>query len=301
MFKTLKTYAISTLLLASVTVGAQAAEVTLKGASGLTLAANLELADGKSVADGVILFTHGTFSHNKHELVTTMQGLLAERGYSSLAPTLSLGVDMRKGPYDCAVPITHKHTDAMAEMGEWLNWLKGEGATSVAVMGHSRGGNQTAWFAAREDDPTITKVILWAAQTWTMADTAAGFKKRHGRDLAGAFTEAQALVDAGKGDQMMKGSGLLYCPGADVTAASFADYYANDERMHTPKLLELINKPVLVIAGTEDTVVPDLIEAVKPMADGVKVQLAVIEDSGHFFPEFYSEDAADAIDEFMAQ
>jgi len=298
MFKTLKTSLFASVLCL---VGglAHGEGVSIKSPDGLTLNANLELADGKTMADGVVLLTHGTLAHNKMEIIVSLQKLLAERDISSLAPTLGLGVDNRTGMYDCTVPATHKHSDAMVEIGQWLNWLKGQGVSDVVLAGHSRGGNQTAWFAARENDPVVSKVVLVAPATWDAKAAAKGFEKTHKQPLTKVFGEAQAMADAGKGAEFMKGVGVLYCPGADVTADSFISYYEKDERMHTPTLLPMIAKPVLVVAGSADTVVEGLIEAVEPMADGEKIELAVVEDADHFFLDFYAEDAADAIAEFI--
>jgi len=299
MFKTLKQGLVTIALLSVSTSAVLAADVTLKSPDGLTLNANLELADGKTVADGVVLLTHGTLAHNKMELIVTLQKLLAERDISSLAPTLSLNVDNRTGMYDCKVPSSHKHSDAMIEIGLWLEHLKGQGATNVVLAGHSRGGNQTAWFAARENDAAVSKVVLIAPATWYSDKEDAGFKKNHKQDLAKVFADAQALVDAGKGGEFMKGVGVLYCPGADVTAASFISYYEKDDRMHTPNLLGMISKPVLVVAGSEDKVVAGLIDAVTPMAEGDKLQMVVVDEADHFFLDFFAEDLADAIAEFV--
>jgi len=299
MFNTLKLAVVSTICLLATLTSPRADEITLGGAGGLTLTANLELADGKSITDQVVLLTHGTLAHNKMEIIVALQSALSERGISSLAPSLSLGVDTRTGMYDCAVPHTHTHADALDEIGLWLNWLKGQGTSDVVLAGHSRGGNQTAWFAAREPNPLVSKVVLIAPATWNEAKAARGFKKSHQRDLAGALAEAQALVAAGKGAQMMKGMGVLYCPGADVSAASFVGYYQPDERMHTPNLMASIGKPTLVIAGSEDTVVEGLIPATQPFADAGTVDLVVIDGAGHFFLDFFAEDAADAIAAFI--
>lgn len=301
MFNTLRSSAIALGLVLCGAFAVQATEVTLENGQGQTLAANLELADGKTVEDGVVLLTHGTLAHNQMEIIAALQAALKDRDISSLAPTLSLGVSKRTGMYDCKVTHTHKHSDAMTEIGLWLNWLKAQGAGDVVLAGHSRGGNQTAWFAAREPDPVVSKVVLIAPATWDAAKAADGFAKRHGRPLADVMAEAEALINAGKGDQVLKGAGLLYCPGSDVTAASFEDYYRVDERFHTPNLMPTIGKPTLVVVGSEDNVVEGLIEATQPLADAGTVELVVIEGADHFFLDFYAEDLADTVEAFISE
>lgn len=297
----LKTFALVAFFLGFAAPAVQAADVAIQGPKGLTLTANLELAGGKTVKDGVVLLTHGTLAHNKMEIIVALQQALKDRGVSTLAPTLSLGVDKRQGMYDCAVPHTHQHKDALDELALWLTWLKGEGAQNIVLAGHSRGGNQTAWFASRDPDAAVSKVILIAPATYDPKKSAQGFEKAHKRPLKDALAEAEALVNAGKGQQVMKGAGVLYCPGADVTAESFVSYYENDGRMHTPELMPLIRKPTLVIAGTEDTVVEGLIEATRPLADKGTVELVVIDGADHFFQDLFAEDVADAMAAFIAR
>ena len=60
---------------------------------GLTLNADLELAGGKTLADGVVLMTHGLLAHKGMEIMTALKGLLAERGLNTLAINLSLNLD----------------------------------------------------------------------------------------------------------------------------------------------------------------------------------------------------------------
>lgn len=289
---------LSLFILAAVVRPAAADPVALTH-KGLEVSANLKLADGKAVSDGVVLLTHGTLAHNKMEIIAALQDLLAERGISTLAPTLSLGISKRTGMYDCKVTHTHRHADALDEIGLWLNWLKSKGAKHVTLAGHSRGGAQTAWFAATRDDPVVDKVVLIAAATWDAAHAASGFKNAHKADLAGVLATAKALVAAGKGGEVMKGAGVLYCPGADVTASSFAGYYDGNANFDTPSLLPKIAKPVLVAVGSRDTVVPDLPARVRPLADGKKVTYVEIAEADHFFADLYGEDLADAIAAFV--
>ncbi|UCE89989.1 MAG: alpha/beta fold hydrolase [Pseudomonadota bacterium] len=266
----------------------------------LTLNANLVMADGKTLKDGVVLMTHGTLAHNAMEIMSTLQELLAERGESSLAINLGLGLDDRHGFYDCATPHTHRHTDALDEIGIWLNWLQSKGATSVVLLGHSRGGNQTAWFAAERDDAAIKAVVLIAPATWSEKYAATDFERRYETALKPLLKNAQDLVAAGKPETWLEHTDFIYCKDTKVTAQSFVSYYQADPRRDTPYLLKSIRKPILVFAGSEDKVVKDVDTKVAPHADGKKISLVVIEGADHFFRDLYAEDIADAIGEFLS-
>ena len=61
---------------------------------GLTLKANLETTETWR-ARPVVLLTHGTLTHRGMEIIAGLQAMLAERGLSSLAINLSLGLDDR--------------------------------------------------------------------------------------------------------------------------------------------------------------------------------------------------------------
>jgi len=282
----------------SMTAKSAAKEVKLTH-EGLTLNANFTTADGKKISDGVILITHGTLAHNGMEVIKAMQSLLAERGWNSLAINLSLGLDSRYGMYDCSVPHKHLHTDALDEIGVWLNWLKSKGAGEVVLMGHSRGGNQTAWFAAERPDAAIVKVVLLAPQTWNEEAAKESYNKRFGASAAAILARAEKLVAQGKGNHMLDKIGFIYCKDASTTAAAFVSYNKPDLRMHTPALLAKISVPVLVVAAANDKVVKGLVKAVEPLADDQKITLKIIDEANHYFLDFASEDAADRIDEFL--
>ena len=293
--RSLITFNAAVLLLASLVSHAE--EVFLKH-QGLTVTAHLETSGDDWARKPVLLMTHGTLAHNRMEIMQTLQNALKERGYSSLAINLSLGLNERKGMYECATPHTHRHTDAVSEIGVWLDWLKSKGASSVVLLGHSRGGNQTAWFAAEHDNALIRSVILVAPQTWSEKYAADDYQRRFNKSLAPQLAKAEKMISSGKAEQMMKGVDFVYCEKTSATARAFASYYKADKRMDTPYLVEKITKPVLVIAGSEDTVVTGLVEKMRPLAKGERV-LSVIDGADHFFRDLYAEELADTAVEFI--
>jgi hypothetical protein len=94
---------------------------------GLTLNADLTRASGKTLADGVVLIVHGTLAHNRMETIRNLSDVLVDRGLSTLAINLSLGLDDRHGMYDCKFAHRHRYLDSGREIGAWLNWLKTRG------------------------------------------------------------------------------------------------------------------------------------------------------------------------------
>jgi pimeloyl-ACP methyl ester carboxylesterase len=267
----------------------------------LTLNANLEKVGDNWPEGPVILITHGTLAHNAMEIIEALQGLFAENGYSTLAMNLSLGLTDRHGMYDCATPHTHKNTDALDEIGLWLEWLKKEGARKVVLLGHSRGGNQVAWFAAEHDDPAVTAVVLIAPLTWNEAYAAKDYERRYGKPLAPVLNEARKRAASGQAEAWLEHTDFLYCKDTRVSPQAFLSYYAPDPHLDAPYLFPSIKKPVLVFAGTEDQVVKDLAERLAPLAEAETIRLQAVDGADHMFRDLYAEELVEAVAEFLGE
>ncbi|MFO8024513.1 alpha/beta hydrolase [Thiohalophilus sp.] len=292
-----------TLLLITFALGSGAAQAKQVQTDYKDLKLNAELvqADGSSLEEGVVLMVHGTLAHGQMEIMKGLQNVFKEYGINSLAINLSLGQSDREGMYDCQDTHRHKHTDALDEIGLWLNWLKDQGAQNITLLGHSRGGNQAAWFAAENDDPQLRRVTLIAPQMWDMKYERKNYQERYDTELQPIFNKAKKRVKQGEGDTLMEKTDFIYCEDTTVSAESFVNYYKDDAHKDTPGLLKQINEPVLVIAGTEDTVVKGLEKRVEPLADGEKVKLEVIDGANHMFRDLYLYDIADQVQALIEQ
>jgi pimeloyl-ACP methyl ester carboxylesterase len=288
-------FALLAMVLALLGTASSRAEDVATRHRGLTLNANLELAQGKGLEDGVILIAHGLLAHNRMELIASLQRLLKERRLSTLAITFSLGVDDRRDFFDCGRLHAHRPADALDEIDAWIGWLKMQGATEITLMGHSQGGAQAALYAAERNDPAVGAVVLLAPATFDPERVAASYEQRHGAPLAPVLAKAQELVSSGRGVTRIERVGFLSCENATATAASIAAWYAPSPLRHTPNLLPRIPQRTLVIAAGADAIVPDLIDQVRPLDGQGNVTLNVIDGADHFFLDLYADDAADAI------
>ena len=116
------------------------------------------------------------WAHKDMEIIANLQTLLADEEINSLAINLSLGIDNRQGPFDCAVPHEHRHEDAAAEIATWIEWLKGQGVDQVLLAGHSRGGSQVAAYSQNADAIVMGQVLI-APSTWSRKYAAKAYQR----------------------------------------------------------------------------------------------------------------------------
>ena len=281
----------------SVNLNAETVELPYQG---LTTSANLETTGDNWQEGPVVLMLHGTLAHGEMEIMSTLQTLLLDYDTSSLSINLNLGLDKRTGMYDCAVTHTHKHTDSLNEIDLWLNWLKNQGVKSLALLGHSRGANQIAWYASENDDnASISHVILIAPGIIGPGELAKDYQKNYKKPLQPVLDKAKSLVDAGKGSEVMQNTDFIYCPDTQVTAEAFVNYYQGNDNFYTPGLVEKISKPVLIFAGSEDKVVDNVMTEMSKLSDADNIQLISIDGADHFFRDLYAEEIIESVVEAL--
>jgi pimeloyl-ACP methyl ester carboxylesterase len=266
---------------------------------GLTLNANLELAEGKTLQDGVVIVLHGSMAHNRMEIIEASQQALADNDQSSLAINLSLGVDNRHGFYDCSLPHRHTSEGGVDELGAWVAWLREKGVAGIVIMAHSRGANQAMVYAVEAKNPAVTHLVLIAPNT---SPPKPQYEARFGEIYDENIERVQKQIDAGKGGELIENLDFLYCPRASVSADSFNSYNGVDDKFRQFQMyLPQVQIPTLIVTGTRDEIEPDIVEDLAPYADGRRIRIGVIENAGHFFQDFNIEEAVEAAVEFIAE
>ena len=258
----------------------------------LTVNANLELAKSRSLEDGVTLIVHGLQAHNRMEIIEAIQQTLLQSGRSSLAINLGLGIDNRRGFFDCNWPHRHGFDEAVAEIQAWIDWLREQGAGPISLIGHSFGGTQALTYLNRYRDSPVNRLILLAPATRRYDRLKSEYLERYQKDLDTVLASAQAMIESGNGNQLMQNVDFFFCPRTRVSASSFYDYYRKDGAFaRLPEYLRRVEVPVLVIAGSNDERQPDVIRLLSPETGGRDKRLVIIENAGHFFLDLNIEEA----------
>lgn len=276
---------------------ANAKEIILQH-KGLKLNAELELADGKSIGEGVILITHGALGHRSMETIEYMRKLIKEHEYNTLAINLSLGITHRHGMYNCENTHRHKNQDAIEEIGIWVTWLKHQGVEQVTLLGHSRGGAQTALYAVKKTSQPVKSLVLLAPAT-AANTSAAAYKRRYNLALEPLLHKAKQMVSNGKSEAVLEHVGLLTCRDTSATADTFVSYYDQNPQLDLLSILPDIEAPTLVIVAGDDRVVVDLDKKLEPILGGSLAQMKVVDGADHMFRDLYADDAKEMIHEFL--
>jgi pimeloyl-ACP methyl ester carboxylesterase len=249
------------------------------------LNANLEIPEGRNLGDlGIAIVLHDALGFHGEPTIAALQKNLKVRGIATLAVTLSLGVDDRKGPRACDQPHAYTEADAAAELERWLDWVAHNGVRAVDYIGFSRGGAQLVDFLQKQKGGR--RVVLLAPALPAGPEIAGAYRKAFNQELAIALEAARAKpAETRRVD-------YLSCRQAMVKGSTFLEAY---REVPANSLSNIVQQTLVVLAGN-DEVVPDLEARLPP-----KIRYVVIEGSDHFFRDLNAEDAADVVAEFLRE
>src|SRR3546814_2975464 len=111
------------------------------------------------------------------------------------------------------------------------DWSSDVCSSDLGLLGHSRGGAQVALYAAQAGDklpPALQRIVLVAPGTFDIVHATAEYRTRYGGDFETVRRKAEALVAAGKGDELMTQTDFMYCPKTSVTAATRSEEHTSE-------------------------------------------------------------------------
>jgi pimeloyl-ACP methyl ester carboxylesterase len=214
-----------------------------------------------------------------------------------------MGLNARRGMYDCGLEQDHRNEDAREELQSWVAWLKEKGAGSVILAGHGRGGSQVAYYLSREPDKLVRKAVLIGPLAQTLGSAQSEYEERFRRPLQPVLAQAERMIAEEQANGLMEGQvGFLLCPQARVTAGAFVDYYGQNPNLYTPSLIPAIKVPTMIAVGDLDPLAQELSEAIQGIPTNIShITQVTIPGADHQFRDIAADTLADKMKAFIQQ
>jgi len=273
--------AFSFLFLVSAPTFAETVEVKLP--SGIEVTADFH----KGIpAQAAVLLLHGFLQTHHAPPLSTLASDLASKGYTTLSPTISHGINRRKQSMPCEMVHTHFIHEDLAEVNYWVNWLAQKGHKNIVLIGFSSTGNiNVLLHNAQGAHPAVSKSILISMNP--LAIKQAELKKARSANVANPEIHKRP-----------KTYSVGYCRKSFVSTLGSYLSYAQYHENHMLTLLTQNTVPTEFIFGTSDTILPvNWIEKVKAIRP--KSHFSFIENANHFFEEKFEFDLAEKVEQAL--
>jgi len=257
---------------------AQAEQVTESLPHGLKALADHRA--GRADAPAVLIL-HGFLVNHQFPTVQSLAGDLAAKGYTVLAPTLSLGITRRRSGLACDAIHTHTLDDDVAEIAFWIDWLAKRKHKDIILIGHSFGSVQLLAYLTRQQAPQVRGLVA-------MSMSHVGAKGEELRPQERVEAERQQAA----GDAGLARRSLIYCRGNYTsTPAAYLSY----ARLGHDRVLELLQqnrKPLqAIMGGADERFGSDWVGAMRDAG----AQVRVVEGASHFFDGTHEFDLLDEV------
>ena len=110
-----------------------------------------------------VLILHGFLTTNRFHTVVSMAEGMHSEDYTVLSPTLTLGINKRKGSIKCGSIHTHTLEKDILEVKDWVDWLYQQGHKDIILLGHSSGSLELLEYMLTYNDERVKSVIFTSA------------------------------------------------------------------------------------------------------------------------------------------
>lgn len=217
-------------------------------------------------AKPAVLLLHGFLQTREFPTVVAVARSMQEAGYTTLSPTLSLGIPGRKQSLPCEAVHRHTMEDDVDEIARWVKWLKARGHKAVVMFGHSFGSLQLLAYLQHAADPAIKAYVgasLIEAQTGTLA-------------RAPLIADLESRVRSGQ--HALVTHPLSFCGKYVSTPAGLLSYARWDQPRTLAALKKVPMKKRLIMGDADPMLAPGWLTAL----GHVEVPIAMVKDANHF-------------------
>lgn len=230
-----------------------------------------------------VLIVHGILQTRNFSTIQIIGNFLEESGYTTLRPTISLGIDSRKKSLACEAIHTHTMVSDIEEIAHWVQWLKKK-HQSIILIGHSAGATLLVAYLDKYENIQITpeKIILISP---------AYFGNRPSSNTSSLEIE-KARKAVASGQQGPASFGFIYCENYVSLPEAYLSYIEWSQQRTTEGLMN-ISSPVSLLFGAGDKRI-DQAWPEKLREMGMDVQIT--DDANHFFNASHEFDLLDFIE-----
>lgn len=274
---------ISFILLLFISTVTVASEKTVKLQINSKINATASYIKGETSKPAVLMI-HGFLSTRNHATLKNLNLSIADEGYSTLTPTLSLGIDQRNQGLPCEAIHTHTMQKDVREIESWTNWLLAQGHKNIILLGHSFGSLQMLVYL-KNGNPAIKYAI---ATSLIDLEHAIGTQKVYSQ-----LKQARQAIKAN--NDALQEYKISYCKKFVSTPGSFASY-AEWDKARILKLLSSVTTPVHIVMGSSDNRMDKSWPATLRKQGS---ELSIINGANHFFSNEFEFELHDKVLEIL--
>lgn len=247
--------------------------------------ATAEYLPGDPAKPGVLLI-HGFLQTREFMTVRRLADSLSDLGYTTLTPTLTLGMDRRKQSLACESVHTHSMEEDTAELAFWVEWLDARVDGPLVLAGHSAGALQCAAYLEEHPSGALSRVVLISLAYFGNSSEASMETPEDGRRAALALEKGKHDLDR---------YALAFCREYVTTPEGYISYFTWGKDRTTGALVGS-KVPVTIVIGSEDERID------REWLDGLSargVELISIQGANHFFDREHEFDLLDAFESLL--
>jgi dienelactone hydrolase len=228
-----------------------------------------------------VLILHGFLQTHDFPTIFRMSEGLSAEGYTTLAPTLTLGVTHRRSSLACEAIHAHTLDDDLKEISHWVKWLKQRHRGDIVLIGHSLGSMALLAYLDQGADPAVGSMIGVSIMEGRVSDDRAKQAK--------AIAELRRLARAGKHAPQTRA--FSFCKTFNATPESVLSYLE-----WTPeRVMDASNRQrarlTYIMGSRDDRLGAGWLDALQHT--GVKVR--VIQGANHFMDGEHEFDLLDTL------